>query len=74
MPTPQVSIEARIVEVRTNSLNELGIQWGIVGKPNPQTHISGTGLASDTAFSAGKPMMVNLPAAASTPRALRAGT
>jgi len=62
MPTPQVSIEARIVEVRTNSLNELGIQWGVLGKPSPQTHISGTGLASDTAFPTGKPMMVNLPA------------
>ncbi len=63
MPTPQVSIEARIVEVRTNSLNELGIQWGVLGKPNPQTQISGTGLSSDTEFSSGKPMMVNLPAA-----------
>jgi type IV pilus assembly protein PilQ len=65
MPTPQVSIEARIVEVRTNSLEELGIQWGVVGKPNPQTQIAGTGLASDTAFTSGKPMMVNLPASAS---------
>ena len=26
--TPQVSIEARIVEARTNWLRELGIQWG----------------------------------------------
>jgi type IV pilus assembly protein PilQ len=65
MPTPQVSIEARIVEVRSNSLDELGIQWGVLGKPNPQTQISGTGLASDTAFTSGKPMMVNLPAAGS---------
>ena len=64
MPTPQVSIEARIVEVRSNSLSDLGIQWGVLGKPSPQTHISGTGLATDTAFPAGKPMMVNLPAAA----------
>jgi len=65
MPTPQVSIEARIVEVRTNSLEELGIQWGVLGKPNPQTQVAGTGLASDTAFTSGKPMMVNLPASAS---------
>jgi type IV pilus assembly protein PilQ len=64
MPTPQVSIEARIVEVRTNSLRDLGIQWGVLGKPNPQTQIAGTGLASDTDFSSGKPMMVNLPASA----------
>jgi len=28
-PTPQVLIEARIVEVNTNSAYELGIQWGI---------------------------------------------
>ena len=28
-PTPQVLIEARIVEVNTNSEYELGIQWGI---------------------------------------------
>ena len=28
-PTPQVMIEARIVEVNTNSEYELGIQWGI---------------------------------------------
>jgi type IV pilus assembly protein PilQ len=65
MPTPQVSIEARIVEVRSNSLQDLGIEWGILGKPSPQTQISGTGLASDTAFASGKPMMVNLPASSS---------
>ncbi len=65
MPTPQVNIEARIVEVRTNSLQDLGIEWGILGKPSPQTQISGTGLASDSAFASGKPMMVNLPAAGS---------
>ncbi len=28
-PTPQVLIEARIVEVNTNSERELGIQWGV---------------------------------------------
>ena len=28
-PTPQVLIEARIVEVNTNSAYELGIQWGV---------------------------------------------
>lgn len=27
-PTPQVLIEARIVEVNTNEVNDLGIQWG----------------------------------------------
>ena len=64
MPTPQVSIEARIVEVRTNSLRDLGIQWGVLGKPTPQTQISGDGLATEGLFAPGKPMMVNLPAAA----------
>ncbi|MEW6570041.1 MAG: type IV pilus secretin PilQ [Nitrospirota bacterium] len=28
-PTPQVLVEARIVEVNTNSTRDLGIQWGI---------------------------------------------
>ncbi|MCD6454130.1 MAG: type IV pilus secretin PilQ [Candidatus Aminicenantes bacterium] len=34
-PIPQVSIEARIVEVNTNYTRNLGIQWGFMGYANP---------------------------------------
>jgi type IV pilus assembly protein PilQ len=41
-PTPQVLIEARIVEVNTNNERELGIQWGInVSTTNTLTSIGG---------------------------------
>lgn len=62
MPTPQVSIDARIVEVTKGFTRELGIQWGALVKPTPQTVISGTGLGVDSGFFSGNPLLVNLPA------------
>jgi len=34
-PTPQVSIEARIVEATSNFIRNLGIQWGFLGNVDP---------------------------------------
>jgi type IV pilus assembly protein PilQ len=65
-PTPQVNIEAKIVEVSTNFTRELGIQWGTLWKPTPQTQIGGTSLSGDVGFFSGNPLMVNLPAAVGT--------
>lgn len=62
-PTPQVSINARIVEVTENLSKELGIQWGALVKPTPQTQIGGTLLSGALGDFTGKPLAVNLPAA-----------
>ncbi|MDH4028375.1 MAG: secretin and TonB N-terminal domain-containing protein, partial [Nitrospirota bacterium] len=62
LPTPQVSIDARIVEVTKGFTKELGIQWGALVKPTPQTQISGSGLGVDSGFFAKSPLLVNLPA------------
>ncbi|MBI5408938.1 MAG: type IV pilus secretin PilQ [Nitrospirae bacterium] len=68
--TPQVNIDARIVEVTTKFTRELGIQWGAIVQPSPQTRIGGIGIplpgnvGSDSFFS-GNPLLVNLPAAVS---------
>jgi len=62
-PTPQVSITARIVEVTDNLSKELGIQWGAVIKPTPQTQIGGGLLSGGLGGFTGKPLAVNLPAA-----------
>jgi type IV pilus assembly protein PilQ len=63
VPTPQVSIDARIVEVNTSYSKELGIQWGTLVKPTPQTQIGGTTLSGKNGFFSGNPLLVNLPAA-----------
>jgi type IV pilus assembly protein PilQ len=49
-PTPQVMIEARIVEINTNSERELGIQWGLNYKaPNTLSALGGaSGLGTGT--------------------------
>lgn len=62
-PTPQVSIDARIVEVTTNVTKELGIQWGALYKPTPQTQIGGTSLTAGSGEFSLNPLLVNLPAA-----------
>ncbi len=36
-PTPQVGIDAKIVEVSKNFTRDLGIQWGVLWRPSPQT-------------------------------------
>lgn len=72
-PTPQVSIEAKIVEASTSFIRELGIQWGFKniadaahGNPLPYTFphsmkIGGSTLTGGTGMS-GNPWAINLPA------------
>jgi type IV pilus assembly protein PilQ len=63
IPTPQVNIDAKIVEVTTSFTKELGIQWGVLWNPaDSRMTIGGTGLAGGTGFNSGNPLMVNLPA------------
>jgi type IV pilus assembly protein PilQ len=61
--TPQVSIDARIVEVTKNFTKELGIQWGAFVQPTSQTRIGGTTLSGGEGGFSGNPLLVNLPAA-----------
>lgn len=71
--TPQVSIDAKIVEVRNDSTRDLGIQWGMFWEP-PDSRMT---ISGDKRLSAGDsprialsdgssdvpmPLMVNLPA------------
>jgi type IV pilus assembly protein PilQ len=71
--TPQVMIEARIVEVNTNFTRELGVQWGgrvfeagqsgsFLATGATGSGTSGTGLTGGTGLS-GNNFLVNLPAA-----------
>lgn len=74
VPTPQVNIDAKIVEVRHDSTKELGIQWGMFWEPpDSRSTIIGDPLLAGgtspriaTTDSAGTstpiPWMVNLPA------------
>ncbi|MBI5675247.1 MAG: type IV pilus secretin PilQ [Nitrospirae bacterium] len=64
--TPQVNIDARIVEVSKGFTKEFGIQWGADIRPSVDTAvggITGTGTGS-TSFASGNPLLINLPAAA----------
>jgi type IV pilus assembly protein PilQ len=66
IPTPQVSIDAKIVEVTNNITKELGIQWGIFWEPSDsRTRIASVASLSGggTGFNSGIPLTVNLPAA-----------
>jgi type IV pilus assembly protein PilQ len=74
IPTPQVNIDAKIVEVRQQSTKELGIQWGMLWEPpDSRTTITGDPLLAggsspriSSTDSGGTttpmPWMVNLPA------------
>jgi type IV pilus assembly protein PilQ len=73
VPTPQVNIDAKIVEVRHESTKELGIQWGMFWEPpDSRTLIVGDPLlaggssprisTTDGSTQAPLPWMVNLPA------------
>ncbi len=65
VPTPQVSIEAKIVEVRSEMTKELGIQWGMLWEPpDSRTTLGGVESLSGftDGFNSGNPLMVNLPA------------
>ncbi len=63
-PTPQILVEARIVEVNSSFVRDLGIQWGINWlSPNALMRIGGpTGMPGGAGFT-GTNYMVNLPAA-----------
>ncbi|MBI5049919.1 MAG: secretin and TonB N-terminal domain-containing protein [Nitrospirae bacterium] len=79
IPTPQVSIEARIVEVTTSFTKELGVQWGALWRPAgsrttisglPATgsgsisNLTGSNISGNTSgYPSSNPLMVNLPAA-----------
>ncbi len=64
LPTPQVNIEAKIVEVTTNFTKELGIQWGVLWRPpDSRTTIGGPSIPGGTGFNSSNPLLVNLPAA-----------
>ena len=62
--TPQVNIEAKIVEVTKNFTQEFGIQWGILWTPpGASPEIGSVNIPGGIGFHAGNPLAVNLPAA-----------
>jgi len=74
VPTPQVNIDAKIVEVRSELTKDLGIQWGIFWEPpDSRMRIGGVqslslgqgsftkGMTEDT-IDLVNPLMINLPA------------
>jgi type IV pilus assembly protein PilQ len=73
LATPQVSIEARIVEARTNFAKELGIQWGgrynagpATGNPTGLNFPHTVGLVGTTSPTGANDFAVNLPAGGAT--------
>jgi len=67
-PTPQVSIEAKIVEVTRDFQKELGVQWGTsVLSSNGKFMMGGGNIPGGTTGLTGNPLMVNLPATSVSP-------
>jgi len=65
-PTPQVMIEARIVEVDTTDVADLGISWGVKAlTTNTLMSLSGFPTLGSGTFT-GAPFMVDLPSGASS--------
>ncbi len=62
-PTPQVMIDARIVEVNSDFVRQFGIQWGADVRLSPNARIGGLDLTAGEGFASGNPLLVNLPAA-----------
>lgn len=62
-PEQQVSINARIVEVNTDFVQDFGIQWGGDVRPTANTLVSSFNPDEGTSFASGNPFVVNLPAA-----------
>ncbi|MBT7178753.1 MAG: type IV pilus secretin PilQ [Nitrospina sp.] len=54
IPTPQVLIEAKIVEISKSFIQELGVQWGLTGEASANSPgsaaIKGTANATNTTF------------------------
>ena len=66
--TPQVSIDAKIVEVTTEFQKELGVQWGVLWEPSDSTMTVGApNIPGGTGFNSGNPLMINLPAVEVSP-------
>lgn len=65
-PTPQVLIEARIVEISDNFTRELGIQWGFSGAPNVKVGDAGNEFTINEIFGA-SPANITNPNAVTTP-------
>ncbi len=69
LPTPQVNVEAKIVEVSTNFTKDIGVKWGMLWQPaDSRTTIGDPSKFTSTihggsTFITGNPAMVNLPAA-----------
>ncbi|MBI4681209.1 MAG: AMIN domain-containing protein, partial [Nitrospirae bacterium] len=56
LPTPQVNIEARIVEVTTDFTKELGVQWGVLSRPaDSRMRIGGPSIPGGTGFNSTNP-------------------
>lgn len=63
IPIPQVSIDAKIVEVRSEFQKELGIQWGMLWEPpDSRMTIAGVDSLSQGSGFSDNPFLVNLPA------------
>ena len=61
-PTPQVSIDAKIVEVTRTFKEEFGIQWGMLwSPPDSRMTIGGTSITGENGYHQGNPLIVNLP-------------
>lgn len=80
LATPQVSIEARIVEARTNFAKELGIQWGgrynagpATGNPTGLNFPHTVGLVGTTSPTGANDFAVNLPAGGATGKVATGG-
>ncbi len=67
VPTPQVSIDAKIVEVTTEFQKELGVQWGVLWEPSNDVTIGAPNIPGGSGFSSGNPLLVNLPAVEVSP-------
>ena len=67
-PTPQVSIEAKIVEVTRDYQKELGVQWGTsVFSSNGKFAMGAGNIPGGSTGLTGNPLMVNLPATSVSP-------
>lgn len=65
--TPQVNVEAKIVEVTKNFTQEFGIQWGVLWTPpgtSPSVGAASSIPGGTATFGSSSPLNVNLPAAA----------
>lgn len=66
--TPQVSIDAKIVEVTTEFQKELGVQWGmLMTSHDTKRTVGAPSIPGGSGFNSGIPLNVNLPAVEVSP-------